>query len=164
MPARQQKQHGAGGGCRPLELLQAVSTRESPGHWEPGRSLGRHSLLQGLDREREKPCTLWRSKSLLFEPGETIYSKGAIPFDFPREIRDGLELSGISGQRECPSQPQVQLAPGPWHGAGGTRRAAVAARGQAVPECAQREHRSRSAAESLSAPLKLARAARSQWN
>lgn len=112
--------------------------QNKPRTLEPGRNLGRHSLLRGLDCEREKPHALWGPKSLLSEPGEPVSWEEAFPFGFPRETRDGLELSGISGQREGPSLPQVQLAPGHRAGGPGGRRGS-AEQSQAVPKCAQRE-------------------------
>lgn len=100
-------------GAAPAKLLQAVSTRKKPRTLEPGRNLRRHSLLRELDCGRKKPRALWGPKSLVSEPGEPVCWEEA----FPDQGWTGAK--GISGQRECPSLPQVQLAPGHRAQAGG---------------------------------------------
>lgn len=55
--------------------------------------------------------------------------EGNIPTRLSPGNQGWTELIWTPGQREGPSRPQVQLAPGPWHRAGGTRRVAVAAGG-----------------------------------
>lgn len=86
----QQRQNSAGGGCRPPGAAPGCECQKNSRQWKPGRSLGRHSLLRGLDCRREKPFTLWGPKSLLFE-GEDLCSKEAFPLGFAREI--GMDWS-----------------------------------------------------------------------
>lgn len=76
IPAGQQRQHGAGGGCRPLELFPSNCSRLGVSEKNPDTGnkaeVWGDSVHQGLDSRREKPCTFWRPESLLCEPGETF--------------------------------------------------------------------------------------------